>query len=97
MQDALLIARDETERDATHFDRHALTALLETLGLHSKVNPWLGRGPARLRGGGLVIADGPFAETKEQILGLVLVARHDLDDVRTRESRSRLSAKEVNR
>lgn len=34
----------------------------------------------RKRDGELVIADGPFAETKEQIVGLFIVDCEDLDD-----------------
>jgi hypothetical protein len=33
----------------------------------------------RVRGSGLVIADGPFAETKEQIGGFYLIECQDLD------------------
>ena len=34
----------------------------------------------RVRDGGLVIADGPFAETKEQIAGFYVVECEDLDE-----------------
>jgi hypothetical protein len=34
----------------------------------------------RVRDSGVVIADGPFAETKEQIAGFYLVECRDLDD-----------------
>jgi hypothetical protein len=34
----------------------------------------------RVRDGGVVIADGPFAETKEQIAGFYLVDCRDLDE-----------------
>ncbi|HXW80229.1 MAG TPA: YciI family protein [Acidimicrobiales bacterium] len=34
----------------------------------------------RVRDGGLVLADGPFAETKEQIAGYFLVECADLDE-----------------
>jgi hypothetical protein len=34
----------------------------------------------RVRDGGLVIADGPFAETKEQIAGFYVVECADLDE-----------------
>jgi hypothetical protein len=34
----------------------------------------------RVRNGGLVIADGPFAETKEQIAGFYIVDCRDLDE-----------------
>jgi hypothetical protein len=34
----------------------------------------------RIRNGALVIADGPFAETKEQVAGFYIVDCRDLDD-----------------
>src|SRR5262245_47778746 len=34
----------------------------------------------RVRDGGLVIADGPFAETKEQIAGFYVIECDDLDE-----------------
>ena len=34
----------------------------------------------QVRGGDLVIADGPFAETKEQIAGFYLIECEDLDE-----------------
>jgi hypothetical protein len=34
----------------------------------------------RVRDGGLVVADGPFAETKEQIAGFYIIECEDLDD-----------------
>jgi len=34
----------------------------------------------RVRDGGLVIADGPFAETKEQIAGFYIIDCEDLDE-----------------
>jgi hypothetical protein len=34
----------------------------------------------RVRDGGVVIADGPFAETKEQVAGFYLVECRDLDE-----------------
>jgi hypothetical protein len=34
----------------------------------------------RVRDGGLVIADGPFAETKEQIAGFYVIDCEDLDE-----------------
>jgi hypothetical protein len=34
----------------------------------------------RIRDGGLVIADGPFAETKEQIAGFYVIECDDLDE-----------------
>ena len=34
----------------------------------------------RVRDGGLVVADGPFAETKEQIAGFYIIDCEDLDE-----------------
>jgi hypothetical protein len=34
----------------------------------------------RVRGGGVSVTDGPFAETKEQLAGFYLVDADDLDD-----------------
>ena len=34
----------------------------------------------RVRDGGLVVADGPFAETKEQIAGFYIIECEDLDE-----------------
>jgi hypothetical protein len=34
----------------------------------------------RVRGGKVLVTDGPFAETKEQLLGFVLVEARDHDD-----------------
>ena len=99
MQDALLSARDETEQGATLSVQHALTTLLEKLAARLNANPQLrpisGAASVRARDAGLVIADGPFAETKEQILGLLVVASEHLDDGAAWGSRSRVSAKEL--
>ena len=35
----------------------------------------------RVRGGQVLVTDGPFAETKEQLLGFVLIEAKDHDDV----------------
>lgn len=98
MQDALLIARDETEQGATQFDRSSLTALFERLGPRktiTRLRPISAASSVRVRGEGLVIADGPFAETKEQILGLVVVDCDALEDVAACGSLSGASAKEA--
>lgn len=84
MQYALLIARDETAPGATLADQDALTALFEKLGPRVKANirlrPTTSATSVRLYDGDLVIADGPFAETKEQILGVIVVDCDDLDE-----------------
>ena len=84
MQYALLIARDETAPGATISDQDALIALFEKLGPRLKANirlrPTSTATSVRIYDGDLVIADGPFAETKEQILGLIVVDCVDLDE-----------------
>lgn len=85
MQYALLIARDETAPGATApSDQEALTALFAELGPRLKANvrlrPTSAATTLRLYDGDLVIADGPFAETKEQILGVIVVDCDDLDE-----------------
>ncbi len=84
MQYALLIARDENAAGATASERDALTALFQQLGARLKANirlhPTSTATTVRAYDGDLVIADGPFAETKEQILGLIVVECADLDE-----------------
>lgn len=99
MQDALLSARDETEQGATLSGQHALRALFEKLGTrlnaNSQLRPVSAAVSVRARYWGLVIADGPFAETKERMP--VVVACEDVDDVAAGGSPSRASTKEVYR
>ncbi|MBO0708749.1 MAG: transcription initiation protein [Candidatus Dormibacteraeota bacterium] len=85
MQYALLIARDETAPGATSpSDREALTALFAELGprlvANIRLRPTSAATTVRVYDGDLVIADGPFAETKEQILGMIVVDCEDLDE-----------------
>jgi hypothetical protein len=52
----------------------------------------------RLRGGRLIVSDGPFAETKEQLGGFYLIQARDLNDaIRTaaRIPTARLGAVEI--
>jgi hypothetical protein len=56
--------RTDGPRDAVSRERLQLTSSSTTV---------------RVRDGGLVIADGPFAETKEQIAGFFVVECEDLD------------------
>lgn len=84
MQYALLITRDETARGATPSDFQELTALFEELGSRLMANirlrPTGAATSVRVFDGDLVITDGPFAETKEQILGVIVVDCEDLDE-----------------
>ena len=52
----------------------------------------------RVRGGRVLVTDGPFAETKEQLLGFVLIEARDHDDaveVASRIPLARLGSIEV--
>lgn len=66
IQDSL--AYDETLRTSGHFIvAHALQSARTATTVRS-------------RGGKLLVTDGPFAETKEQLLGFVLIEAKDHDD-----------------
>ncbi|HZV51881.1 MAG TPA: YciI family protein [Candidatus Dormibacteraeota bacterium] len=84
MEYALLICRDESQAPLAAPEQEAFAALLERLGPRLKVNTRLRpSGTAttvKVRDGGLVIADGPFAETKEQVAGVLVVECEDLDE-----------------
>ena len=85
MRYALLIARDETAAGATAMsDQDELSALFEKLGerllASIRLHPTSTATSLRAYDGDLVIADGPFAETKEQILGMIVVDCEDLDE-----------------
>jgi hypothetical protein len=52
----------------------------------------------RVRDGGLVVADGPFAETKEQIAGFYIIECEDLDEaieIASRNPAARVGTVEV--
>jgi hypothetical protein len=101
MLDALLIALDETEREAAHPDLFALTALFDKLrpstNAYTRQRPIGAATSLRVQDASLVIADGPFAETKEQILRLVVVGCDALGDGAACGPRSRESTKELYR
>jgi len=89
MRYALLICQDETvdlgpEEQSTRFAaftefQDEMTARGILLG-GERLRPTTTATTVRKRGGDLVIADGPFAETKEQIAGFYLVECVDLDE-----------------
>jgi hypothetical protein len=61
----------------------ALTASLQGSGRYLGAAPLQPTGSAstvRVREGRLSVTDGPFAETKEQLLGYYLIEASDLDD-----------------
>jgi len=86
-----LIYGDETRRetmpkaemDAFLSEYAALTASLQESGRYLSAAPLQSTGfgsTVRVREGRLSVTDGPFAETKEQLLGYYLVEAKDLDD-----------------
>jgi hypothetical protein len=88
MRYALLVCDDETaalseagrqERFAAFLRfQHELT-VRGMLVSRERLQPTSSSTTVRIRDSGLVIADGPFAETKEQIAGFFVVECEDLD------------------
>ncbi len=86
MRYALMLSYDESEHDHTQdektaavfeeFFRQAGERLHETL--HLLRSPQART--VRIRQNGLVVEDGPFTETKEQIGGILVVDVQDLDE-----------------
>ena len=91
MQYLLLIFEDPTERDrldaaeraAIYPGYRAFTTAIQQSGQFLNGDPLEPAGTAttlRLRGGRRLITDGPFAETKEQLVGYYAVEASDLDE-----------------
>lgn len=89
MRYALLLCQDETidvSGDELAERIAAFTAAQEEMQARGvlvsgvRLRPTYCATSVRVRNGDLVIADGPFAETKEQIGGLFLVDCQDLDE-----------------
>jgi len=89
MRYALLVCVDESrnltdadaERQSGEFT--AFQADLEARGVlvaRERLRPTAVATTVRVRGEGLVVADGPFAETKEQIAGFYIIDCADLDE-----------------
>ena len=85
MRYALLICHDENAITGTDPGRVAgFDALYQRLGDRLldgiRLRPTTTATAVRVRDGGVVIADGPFAETKEQIAGFYIIECEDLDE-----------------
>jgi len=91
MQYMLLLYASESERQrsseaeaaAAQRDRQTLAAELARTGKHRSSHALENTASAttvRLRGGKTLLCDGPFAETREQLLGLLLIEARDLDE-----------------
>jgi hypothetical protein len=90
MRYALLISRDEStvvtpeEREArlttmnAWIDRMLADGVVEDRGL--RLQPTATATTVRVRAGEVIVADGPFAETKEQIGGFFVAECADLDE-----------------
>jgi len=89
MRYVLLVCNDESEhltpeeQDARYAAYTACQEEMETRGVlvaRERLRPTSTSTTVRFRGTELVIADGPFAETKEQIAGYFVVEVGDLDE-----------------
>jgi hypothetical protein len=87
MRYALLICQDEDVITGTDPERVAAYEAFEqragdrgALVGAQRLRPTTTATTVQVRGGDIVIADGPFAETKEQIAGFYLVDCEDLDE-----------------
>ena len=89
MRYALLIYGDETvDTQATKEEMDALMAAYyafgdqfrEQIGASEALLPTSSATSVRVRDGGTVTTDGPFAETKEQLGGFYIVTAKDLDE-----------------
>ena len=87
MRYVLIISQDETEITGTDPERlAAFVAFQEEIAVQGlpltgfRLQPTANATSVRVREDQLVIADGPFAETKEQIAGFYLVDCNDLDE-----------------
>jgi hypothetical protein len=89
MRYALFVCFDEAEEpNAEELDRRyaAYTAFQDELEARGRfvsrerLRPTTASTTVRRRDGGLVVADGPFAETKEQIAGFFVVECESLDE-----------------
>jgi hypothetical protein len=87
MRYALLLCFDEAKVAAADPDRlAAFNAFAEEMTARGvlvsseRLRPTSAATSVQVRQGDVVIADGPFAETKEQIVGFYIVECRDLDE-----------------
>jgi hypothetical protein len=89
MRDVLLVCGDESQPLSEQQQRERLEAFMgyrarmESSGKLvslQRLRPTLSATTVKVSEGGLVIADGPFAETKEQIAGFYVLECADLDE-----------------
>ena len=89
MRYVLLVCSDESEQSTPEEADERYAAYMKcqeemesrgVLVARERLRPTSASTTVRLRKGELVIADGPFAETKEQIAGYFVVEANDLDE-----------------
>jgi hypothetical protein len=89
MRYAMFVCGDENQVLSDQQQEERLQAFMEfqadmeargTLVTLQRLQPTSAATTVKKRGGGLVIADGPFAETKEQIAGFYVLECKDLDE-----------------
>jgi hypothetical protein len=89
MRYVLLVCDDEgveltqEQADRRYAEYTAVQDEMEARGVlrgRERLRPTSSSTSVRVRDGGLVIADGPFAETKEQIAGFYVLDCNDLDE-----------------
>ena len=91
----------EAESDEVRRDRQALAEELARAGKHRAshaLEHTASSTTVRLRGGKTLLCDGPFAETREQLHGLLLVEARDLDEaiaIAERAPEARLGSVEI--
>jgi hypothetical protein len=84
MRYALLTCDDGTVSRTEAERRVSLQEFTERMGDRllsaTRLRPTTAATSVRVRDGGIVIVDGPFAETKEQIVGVLVIECADLDE-----------------
>lgn len=99
--EALRQSASEAEAAALQSDRQALAAELARSGKQRAAHalePTTAATTVRLRGGRTLLSDGPFAETREQLTGLLWIEARDLDEaiaIAARAPDARLGAVEI--
>jgi hypothetical protein len=76
-------ALSETEREHCYVESAQLTQELNASGQYldaSPLHPVSTATSVRVRDGKRLVTDGPFAETREQLVGYYLIDARDLDD-----------------
>lgn len=79
-ENAKLTAAEQTAKNAAYAAfQEEITARGVLIG-RERLRPTASATSVRVRNAGLVVADGPFAETKEQIAGFYVIECADLDE-----------------